>query len=258
MEKALIKWIVTTTVGILIPFNTSLGQDRVSFEVALEKSLDVDCFSRHIADAVAISEERRELYSLETNGKSEAVSDALIRMQRVLLLGSSGLDSLAEYWQNRGVPVFCVDFVDMVFTPEYTPKSSASPLPTSAYRRPPAVRKTVFGLLSRVGSSTESYLDYIQGKIDSLADDPQYHCMERHLLESIGRTVSLLPYYENQAKAEDLKSPRLFLNTYLRAQILGLFTARHIDKLAGPLQMIGSKIVCQDIPKIDWVSLPAN
>ena len=88
------------------------------------------------------------------------------------------------------------------------------------------------------------------GANEDLEDYPNFHCMVRHLLESMLRISNLAPIHEREATELGLPPTRDLSWTLVRMHTLVLTEAVEVDGLAAPLQAEGLPIICRDVPPI--------
>lgn len=208
------------------------------------------CFYNHIDDAIAINEERKPLYAALTDGESLAVSSALIRNERLARPVAVTFDMRARRWQQEGIDIICDELVPMSLTPEFVSRVEVPSEPLSAFEK-----TNGYGLAWR--SSTTFLEDGYEGlsrlleeELAVLAETPSYHCMVRHILESILRSANLAPVHQLEAARIGMDSPKAISRDLIAAQIATLPAAAGIDEDAAPIQARGIPIICQDVPPI--------
>ena len=209
-----------------------------------------NCFSTHIKEAINKNIDRKPLYSKMTGGKSKFLSNLLITSEKATFVLAKIYDKRARDFQKGGVPILCLDYVDMDLTPEF---SSVLDIPQLAYDELPKIdvkriRKKLLKSLEKsfkeVGIDSEEALDQTRGT-------GHYNCMLTHVLESINRAALLAPHYEKAAADKNLKSPKKLLEKNIKIQIKSLGLWAYIDKKAAKFQEKGLKVICQDVPKIN-------
>ena len=225
--------------------------DRKS-DVLLSRGMpERDCLAFHIKEAIELNTERLDLYSKVSGGRSIALSEKLIESEKNVLRVSSILDKPAQMWQVHGVPVGCIDFVSMSETPPFQVRTAAPPVSFERLKT-----EELWSLVVRLKIATkksyEKSLFEVHEEILEFRDQKEYHCMKRHILESIARSIYLLPIYEKLSASKLLISPRGLMTLYIEAQITSLFLADEIDNMAAPLQGEGIAIICNDVPPIPY------
>ena len=83
-----------------------------------------------------------------------------------------------------------------------------------------------------------------------LAPAPEYHCMTRHLIESLWRVAVLAPLHERLAAERAVRSTRDLSELLLRLHLSALPEGAKLDRAAAPLQARGIPIICRDVPPI--------
>ncbi|HEX2094139.1 MAG TPA: hypothetical protein VHG28_17175 [Longimicrobiaceae bacterium] len=207
-------------------------------------------FAKHLEDAIRLNLERMPLYSRLTGGESGAVSRRLIRWERLALPVARWVDRRARPYQARGIPVVTADFVSMAGTPEFRERAPEPPLPLSDFRRADArrIRRAVGRALARGGFAGAAAA--LRGELAALEAARCYHCMLRHLLESMLRIAVLAPRHAARAEALGMRPPVGLSRLLLRLHLLVLADAAKLDAQAAPIQARGIPILCQDVPPI--------
>jgi hypothetical protein len=86
-----------------------------------------------------------------------------------------------------------------------------------------------------------------------------YHCMARHVLESIARIAFLAPQYDAMAKTKGLaKMPSSVSWRLIELHLLSFPATALLDALAAPIQEGNVPILCQDVPPIDIAPVLSN
>ena len=76
-----------------------------------------NCFSTHIREAINKNIDRKSLYSKMTGGKSKFLSNLLITSEKATFVLAKVYDRRAREFQRSGIPILCLDYVDMDLTP---------------------------------------------------------------------------------------------------------------------------------------------
>lgn len=207
-------------------------------------------FAEHLEEAIRLNGERLPLYSRLTGGESERISRRLIRWERLALPLARWVDRRARPWQARGIPVVADDFVPMAGTPEFRERSPDPPLPLSEFR--PADARRIRRSLARAQKSGgfSGVAAALREELTVLEATPCYHCMLRHMLESMLRIALLAPRHAAEAAAAGMRTTAGLSRLLLRLHLLTLTEAVKLDALAAPIQARGIPIVCQDVPPI--------
>jgi len=208
------------------------------------------CFFNHINEAIAINQTRRPLYAGLTDGESLAVSNALIYKEQLARPIAVMFDMSARPWQEHGIDIVCDELVSTDLTPEFQSQVEVPSVPLSAFQKTDGDELSwrLSSALSRDGF--EGLSAVASDELAALADTPSYHCMIRHVLESILRFANLAPGHDVEAERLGLGSPRPVSRDLILAQISTLPGASDIDEMAAPLHARGIPIICQDVPPI--------
>lgn len=208
-----------------------------------------DCFQRHLREAIQLNEDRAPIYSAWSDGASEPISRDLIRAERRALAVAWWIDRRARRFQDAGVPIVCADFVSMSLTP---PLEAARPDPPSrAARAGPDPESLEAALVDAYGvGGFPAVAAAADSALDRIADSPEYHCMVRHLVESIERVARLAPRHAAAAEARGLPTTIPLSELLLRLHLYSLEDGTALDRDAAPLQQVGIPIICRDVPPI--------
>lgn len=207
------------------------------------------CMEGHLREAIELNRERMPRYDSLTAGRSRAVSRRLIWSERLALPVAWVIDRRARTWLAEGVRIVCDDFVPMEGTPEFLGRTDDPP-PLSSFvpSDPRRIRRAVVRALRAGGFPGAS--EALEGELARLEDAPAYHCMTRHLLESMLRVSNLAPQHARAAAERELPSPERLSRTLLDLHLTTLGEAARLDRMAAPLQAAGVPIVCRDVPPI--------
>jgi len=210
------------------------------------------CLRVHVRDAIELNEQRKPVYSRLSQGRSDIISEKMIRMEKRLLWVAPLVDAWAWPYQKSGIPIMCAEFIDMSATP---PFRAVNPEGTDDIRhyQPPVVTAIQEDLedLYKARSYTEM-AQYADKVIRSLEKSPRYNCLFRHFMESIRRVAALTPKHAKQAREKNMLPTQGLSRVVLKSHINMLREAAHIDSLAAPLQAEALPILCQDVPHIPW------
>jgi hypothetical protein len=207
-------------------------------------------FAGHLEEALQVNLERMPLYSRLTGGESERISRRLVRWERWALPLARWVDRRARPYNARGIGVVADDFVPMAGTPEFRERSAEPPLLLSAFRPADArrIRRSLAAALKTGGF--EGAAAALRAELAVLEAVPCYHCMLRHLLESMLRVAHLAPVHAARAEAAGMKSTAGLSRLVLRLHLFALVDAANLDVVAAPIQARGIPILCQDVPPI--------
>lgn len=176
------------------------------------------CMAEHIRDAIALNEARRSVYAGGSGGRSEPVSERLIRSERLSLAVAEAVDRRARPFQQPGIPIVCSEFISMARTPAL-PEAPlpAPPEPVRDDVDADAIRAALaaaYGARGFPGVAAAAELH-----LERLAATPQYHCMTRHLIESTWRVAVLAPLQDSLAAERGTGSTRALAEHLLRLHL---------------------------------------
>lgn len=224
---------------------TSFGQEEPTPE----------CYRQHLAHAIALNQARLPIYSLLTQGKSEAISNRLIFWERTAIPVAWTFQWRASRFWDLGIPIGCLDFVPIELDlekvlqvgPDLNPEQNLIPI---NHRE---VQSEIRKKLANRRWKEVSELAHLE--IKNLAPSPNLHCLYRHVMESIARVAHLAPQYAQTARKKNLTSRQIRRLDNLSAELVQqhlftLSTSIEIDRLAAPLQNKGVAIICQDVPTV--------
>jgi hypothetical protein len=208
------------------------------------------CFESHLVEAIALNLERRPAYSALTARASEAVTDQLVQAEQVSALFARRLDEAARPFIARGVPVTCDEFMPMSLSPPFRERFEFEPEPISSYvmQDGTALRDALQSDYANGGFSALS--DRATEQLDALQLPRAYHCMTRHVLESLRRIANFAPVQAARAAELGLGSTTAISDQLVVLHLLALEQGPGLDEVAAPLQAQGVPILCQDVPHV--------
>lgn len=208
------------------------------------------CIKKHLVDAIKINKKRKPKYKSLTDGKSKKLSNSLIFSERLSLIYATVFDFKARKYQRRGIPLFCLDFIDMKEIPSFQENSS---LPEYSYESVEKINTSE--IIDKIKRSLKKDGFFgvqraLRLELQKLESEKKYNCLAKHVLESIQRSAYLAPHYIAASKIVGLKSPERILRKNIKIQASSLKGFHELDKLAGEFQEKGVSILCNDIPHI--------
>jgi hypothetical protein len=209
------------------------------------------CMADHLREAKEINSTRMPLYANLTDGESRKVSWTLIGSEAMGIPFAALMERLNNSLQEAGVNILCEDFVSMDRTPAFRPQQDGQPLPLKDFQSDRGWDE--IGDFWRLGRS-RSYAELARTTDVVLAEltlVPTYHCMYRHILESIRRAASKAENQLERARAKGLeKEAERVIDLLMTSQLAVLPLAMKIDDWSAPINARGIPIVCQDVPAI--------
>ena len=221
---------------------------RVSAETS-DLTPTTDCFQAHLTEAIEMNEGRSPRYEKLTQGRSREISSKLIQGEKDALQMARYIDDLAARWQEQGVGIVCQDLVSMSLTPRFKDRISVR-YSLADYKAPDAValQKRQEQAFLQGGFATLS--QQLEVEIEDLKTAPAFHCLTRHLLESLLRVSNLVPVHLKKAAELGLDSTADLSMLLIQLHQAALSSAVELDTQAAPIQAEGIPIVCQDVPPI--------
>lgn len=213
-------------------------------------SLPRACTQEHLLRAMKLNRERQPLYARITANQSLPVSKALLQFEDELLTEAPLADIASLIYQLAGVPLLCREYVSMDLVPAFR---SHSPLPVPNLKDFRAVDIQRLSQELKTATTQENFPQIVlitRNWLAALSTQPQFHCLTRHFIESIGRAAALAPEQNALAKHR-LHIPSLAISkAFIKGHLSKLKRTESIDELAAPIQSQGVPIICQDIPPI--------
>ena len=208
-----------------------------------------EAFAHHVSSAFDINKNRKELYSVLTQRKSEKVSNRMLLLEASLFPIAKLMDIEATYFHQHNIPVLKIELMPMNLGPfaGFTGFQATTFNPMDIN-----FLKTEFeNILS--DSDYEKLSRKADDYLNDMREEQGSHCMVRHFLESIRRAANYAPQHISKAQDLGLKSPESLIKRFISLHLVGMKNAEKIDSLAFEFQSQGLPIVCQDLPYIpEW------
>jgi hypothetical protein len=209
-----------------------------------------NCMHEHMLEGRSLNEERMPLYAALTDDASLEISRMLIGYETFALPFADIIDSIASPWQEAGICIGCEEFVSMDLTPPFRDGFQDGPPALGNFHSQDGAELTrnlrqTFQRESFTGLSAS-----LEEKLDRLQAAPKFHCMLRHILESLLRISNLAPLHQNDAEALGLESTGDLSTVLVDLHLLVIAQAVSADELAAPLQAADVPIICRDVPHI--------
>jgi hypothetical protein len=215
------------------------------------RTIEGGCLRRHLEEAIELNERRLPVYAEWSRGASTPISRSLIASERRGLLPARYVDRQARRYHAAGIPIVCAELVPMSLTPPLGTTSGPAP----GYAVPPGPDPDTLLSLMRTAYGRGGFAglaDAVAAELARLDDAPAYHCMIRHLLESVARTAALAPLHDAAATAVGLPSTVPLSELMIRLHLAVLHESAELDAAASPLQAAGISIICRDVPPIPY------
>lgn len=207
--------------------------------------------SKHLAAAIKHNTAMIPVYAKLTNNASKKVSYSLITMEKIISLVAKPIQKEAWPFQQMGVPLLCEELVDMSLAPGFKNLTQKETRPQSIF---PLNMENISKELKKYFEKDqfEEAYSFLEKTLNDLDEEPNQMCLSRHFLESVARTLSLIPAQRELAQQLGLKDPVGILKKYLNNQRTLLTLSHRLDLQAFPLQKAGVPILCADVPAIPW------
>ncbi len=207
-------------------------------------------FEKHLCDAIKINKSRLPLYAALTNNESIKISKQLIFWEIAALPMAKIIDWSVRKYQAAGIPIAEEDIVSMDLTPDFKNYVSLGfeSIPQFIFFDGRNIAQRIYKAYKAFGFS--GILQITQKELDKIVSAQIYHCMLRHLLESMWRIAYLAPKHEELALARGMSSTRNISWFMIWLHLIFLHTATKLDKCAAPIQAKGIPIIAQDVPVI--------
>lgn len=209
-------------------------------------------------EAIALNLVRQPFYSKLTNGASNEISSKLIAGERFAKFGSYLLynfDDAAKIYHTKNMNIVCDEFVSMSLAPSFR---AFAPAPSLALYGPIDTLEIQFDLMHAlrdgfpfVRSTAIKWINEIK-RADPEQKHPRFHCMVKHILDSVARIATLAPNHMKRARSLGLPSTESLSRSMISSHFIVLKSAGELDELAAPLQASGLPILCQDLPPISF------
>lgn len=207
---------------------------------------------KHLSDATKINRERASKYAELSDNKSLILSQELIAMERVAILGTLKLDYEAKKYLKNGIGVFHDDLIDMALTPNFS-----SHYPDNLAPREQIIYKTRSIVKRWKTSIKQDDLQSIYDEAVNLVEvgelkETNQNCLTRHFVESIARSILNHEEHRKKALALGLKDPKEMLLKFLKLQVSSLIWTESLDKRAFKIQRENIPLFCNDVPAIPY------
>lgn len=223
----------------------------IAIDSRAETPSNRNCLSRHLKEAIDLNLVRRPIYGQASEGRSLAISDELIDLEKTLRVQSLFADTWARFFQIQNIDVLCNELTSMDKTP-------ALPLQLPVELRPSLESYKdiqVHTLQTRLNEKLSQDLNHVAQEakiqIQTLQDEPRFNCITRHFLESIFVFARHGQAYVDRASTFQKKHLNYFFKKIIKSHIDLLEKTDRLDLRARDLQAEGLPILCQDVPSME-------
>lgn len=210
-------------------------------------------FARHLREAIALNEARRDDYARRSDGASRALSRRLVFLERLSLPWARWIDWRAKRWNRRGVMIVAGDFVSMenVLDPATRPprpgRATAEQLDAVEARLKTFRRDT--GRALDAGRFDEAARISAALLRELEASEAAWSCslaMTRHVVEQVGYAALNALAWRAESRGETDGLARSFV----KGLRLALDSSVEIDRKAQEAHARGVGIIINDVPEI--------
>ena len=190
------------------------------------------------------------LYAKLSSGETIPYSKQLIRYEKLTLLGAKIFDGIGKRYQAKGIPYMENEFVDMSSVPDF---SLHYPEGIEYYKAISLISFEMFIKTIKQMNKNEEYLDlYDHSKemLQILESQSHVYCMVRHLIESMARIASLIPYYEQRCEILKKKPPTRYSKFLISAHLAIFNKCEKMDIAVAAIQNRNIPFLYQDLPHI--------
>lgn len=238
----------------LLVFSTFLSSPLASAEVMSNNCKNALVI--HLKEAIDHNLDFAKIYTNFTKEESDqeeikSIAYSLINIERISVLFLRPLDKKAREYQEKQIPVMCENVVPMSGA-----RSTKELLPVE--QRPKSFHQIDIKEISQTLKDyfedkkyQEAYV-YLSKTLEELEHYPEQLCLTRHFLESMARTIVLMPKHKELARESGLDDPSFLAEKFLSLQRIPLNYNYKLDKRAFKFQKEGISILCNDIPAIPW------
>lgn len=210
-----------------------------------------NAISTHLNEAILHNKKNAPLYAKVSNNKSLVISKLLINGERFSYLLVQDLEYDALIYQNNGIRLLCDDLISMSEVPTFKELTPIEARPVKYIDLNIKVLKKEIKEYLKRDDLHGLYL-MLDEVLEEMKSFPNQHCMTRHFLESMARTLFLFPAQKKAALDIGLEDPTSLVKRYLKLQTMALTLDHYLDQKAFPLQKEGFPILCGDVPAIKW------
>jgi hypothetical protein len=208
-------------------------------------------FEEHLHEAIEINKKRSHLYAQLSGGRSVPISRALVLSERLSLPFARIPDLWSTYFRKRGIPIVELEFISMDQIPEFSERLPFPPHPLHSFQPGRGWRLAISLLFVFIKSGWQGTRQHLRAELKSLEQQPGFHVMLRHVLESMLRISSLAPIHVRRCREKRLLFTTQTLSAHLYlSHLSALPFATWIDGGSAPLLAEGIPILFQDVPPI--------
>lgn len=206
----------------------------------------------HLIDATKINYQRMFRYSKLTNNRSLSLSRELILMEELALIATINLDLKARKFHSLGIPVFLENLTDMSLTPKFEEHFTETIAPTQYQNINIKKLKNNWLTFLKNKDLQNIYTEAIEILDNGYLKEKNQNCLTRHLVESIARSIMLLPEHLHKTEPSLQNELESLSLDFISIQIRSLVWTNSLDKRAFFIQKSNIPFFCQDVPPISY------
>jgi hypothetical protein len=210
-----------------------------------------NAISNHLQDAIKYNRSVSERYSELSKGKTVPLSLTLIAVEKTSKILVHNMENEAELYRKNGIELLCEELGDMKMVPVFQDSLLPALRPTVLFHYDYSKLSKNLKTLMNENKIDEAY-ELLSSDLEILENYPHQKCLTRHFLESMAKTLKLIPLHQEEASKLGLPDPLPIIKKFVTIQRRALFIMNQLDKEAFPFQKNGLMIYCQDIPNINW------
>lgn len=210
-------------------------------------------FAGHVKQSLRINHAMKPLYHELTAGRSDELFNGLIFVERAMLPLVWPYDLRARWFQKRGLPLLREEFLPLKESrdvPRVEVSEDFRPVAWETYREE-------LGSLIKARKLEELKRHGLQ-LLAELSSQSSYHCLTRHLIESLYRIAHFLPQRVEEARQLGISSPEKLIWDLLDFHLVAFPHFTRLDLRAAPLQKEGFPVFCHELPDLlEDIQLPS-
>jgi hypothetical protein len=227
-----------------------LGILMGSHSSSYARSYETNCFREHIQESIVLNKKRKIEYAALSEGQSDKIFTHLIAMEHLTLPIAMYYDMKAKPYKKKGLDLFCHEFMSMKKNEGMNPEIKTAP----SYAFPALSLEDFKRDIKRAikGKDDQLVLKISMKLLEEMKSYPAFHCMSRHMIESIYRFAYFVDIREKESADLGIDSPKDLLFNVMNTHLLAIDDSLKIDQWARPLQEKGIAILCSELPDLTF------
>ena len=208
-------------------------------------------FEEHLRDAIRINRERRELYSSLSEGQSVFISNVLILSEQWSLPFARLMDACSCHFRKQGIRIVDLEFIPMDRIPAFSEKLPFDAPSLDSFGASRSGSLIWLLMVRALRGGWDGAARALRDELQHLEKTPGFHCMLKHILESMLRITVLAPIHRRKCLELGMWVTTLPLSCSLfLSHLLAIPFASWMDRKTAPLLARGIPILFQDVPAI--------